>query len=197
MRTVLLASLLGILVILAMGCSKDEEISGTTPPPSGTAKTTPTPTGASGVWQKYLDTATGLSLEYPQNLKITEETSELSARPGLPAIEQRGLTFESAEGLPGMGIAITPNPTGLSLEDWIRTYPGWSSEPTEVSIAGERALRFPINAMGEPNPVIYFAYTNYVVSVKRIPSNVQSDGLRPVMTESEFQRLLTSMRVTS
>jgi hypothetical protein len=181
-----------LLLAFAFGCSGDEEVISTTAPASGTPEITPTPED----WQTHSDIASGLSFEYPADLKASESSVDVTGKDGLVRTH-RIITIETSSGLPGASFAIAPNPYRLSLKAWVESNPGWTSEPTAIIVAGQPALLFPLNASGEEKPVIYFAYGEYVIGVKRIPSNTQNDGLRPVISEAEFERLLASVQLAS
>jgi hypothetical protein len=210
MRKLLFFLILGLLAALAVGCSSDEEIVDTTAPASGspaaTASRTPTgtatapPSGTSTPtvtgWQEHSDTATGLLFEFPAGLNVSESSVDVTGKDGVVRVH-RIITIETPSGLPGAALAIAPNPDGLPLQEWIEMNPGWTSEPTATSVASQPALRFPLNASGEAKPVIYFAYGGFVISIKRVPSNTQNDGLKPVISETEFERLLASLRAAS
>lgn len=189
-RLLLIVSIL--FGVLLLGCSEDEEVAGTTVPATKTPGVTMTP----DAWQTHSDTASGLSFEYPAGLKVSGSSVEVTGKDGVVRIH-RIITIETSSGLPGASLAIAPNPDGLTLKEWIEANPGWTSEPTETTVAGRPALLFPLNASGEAKPVIYFSLKDNVISVKRIPSNTQDGGSKPVVSEAEFDRLLGSIRVAS
>jgi hypothetical protein len=145
----------------------------------------------------FTDLVLGFSLAHPGDLNTKEETFDLSEKGAAPAITQRILTFQTASGLPGMRIGVAPNPIGFSLEDWVSTYPGWPSEPSELVVAGKRALLFPINQLGEGNPVIYLEHAGYVYGIAQIPSSTNVNGVsKPVLSESDYQTVLDSLRLS-
>jgi hypothetical protein len=201
--------LLGML--LAAGCSSDEEVIGTTAPasgsPTGTASTTPSATATTAVsgtptptatavvspitsWDTYTDAATGFEIPIPQNAVRGDKTVELPAKNGYPAVQQRLISFSNEDGSGLVGVGVTPNPGALPLEDWIRRYPGWPSEPTPVTIAGEQGLRFSRNVMDEPADFIFFAHAGYIFELSGNVYGTPEAGYGPTITKADFDHVI-------
>ena len=142
----------------------------------------------------YEDPGGKIAVQYRRDLSVKEEEIELMGKSGNPPVLQRIITFSSTTGIPGVRLGIAPNPSNLTLDEWVTTYPGWSTEPTESTVAGERALIFWIGELGEPDPVIYFQHSGTIFGITRFPSNTEVGGeLKPVVSEGEFQAILSSI----
>lgn len=93
-------------------------------------------------WTTYTDSHAGFGTPIPENLSRNEQTIDIPEKDGYPAESQRLISFVNQSGGGIVGVGVTPNPAGLTLENWIRTYPGWPGDPTTVQIAEEQAVRF-------------------------------------------------------
>ena len=165
-----------------------------TPEPAPTAPATPTPEPyPADTWTRYTDSELGFSLARPEGWVLSEQTLEYPPKNGNPAVQVRALTFKTAKGLFTLGLALAPNPAGLSLEDWVSTYPGWPGQPSNLVVGGQPALRFPIDQQGERFPQIYFEHEGVVYTVQ---VNVYGhQGKPPSVSETDFQRIIEEFRL--
>lgn len=161
--------------------------------PTPTPSPAPEPTATPGDWSLYADPELGFSFERPNNWALSEESVEYPPKNGHPAVEVRLLSFRTAKGEFALGLALAPNPGGLSLADWVSTYPGWPGEPSNLIVDGRDALLFPIDQLGEHFPQIYFEHEGVVYTVQL---NVYGhQGKPPGMSEEDMQRLIDGFRL--
>jgi hypothetical protein len=117
----------------------------------------------------------------------------------------RFASFSNEQGKPTVGVSVVPNPGGLGLEDWIRTYPGWPCEPTGhptcervmLAVAGQPAIRFSINVMGEPSATVYFAHGGHIYAIGGNIFGSGHGGFDPTISEADFQKILNGFQVAS
>jgi len=205
-------SVLGLIVILAMACSDEgEDLPKLSEGASATSSTVATPTATSLIkpsatppaptmspiteWSDYTDTASGFTLPVPEGFSATERSIDYPEANGIPAFQGRTISFSTVEKSPISGVLVAPN-HGLSIEAWVSTYPGWPSEPSEIMVGGERALRFSINVLGEPAAEIFF---NHGDSIYGLFGGVYGDGhsgLPPTITEADLQKIIQGFRFT-
>ncbi len=215
-----------VLLALAVGltsCDRTEEdtsqvatstpITSRTTSSSGTpeAKTqtaSPTPFSATpGAtlptdWESYQDANLGFSFAHPAGLTKSEQTIDLSAKGGIPATQLRVISFDRQDGVPVVGVSFTPNAAGLTLEEWIRTVPGWpcepmaypTCEPTDVTAGGERGIRFSLDTLGDPAATIYFAHDGYIFSLSGNVFGSGEGGYGPALTEADFAKVVENFR---
>ncbi len=193
------AAVAGAFVLAFPGGEEEEATASATPTaaptvmPSPTPAPEPSPDSIPADWQTYTDPALGFSFPHPSGLSVSERFFEFPEKNGNPAIQVRTLTYTSEKGLFTLGLAIAPNPNALSLEDWVKTYPGWPGQPTETAIDTEGALLFPIDQQGESFPQIYFRHGDYVFTFQ---ANVYGhQGLPAALRESDFQLIIDEFRL--
>lgn len=214
MKPTLVASLLAIVLIGAgvgtyfavagAGSGEEAPAAQATPTPTPAEQTSATPalpprpttaeTLQSGDWTTYVDPELGFSFPCRSDWTISTDYYDLPARKGNPAVRLRSVTFHNPEGAQTIAFGVTPNPADLTLEDWVASYPGWPSEPVSLTVAGQRALLFPINVMGERFPAIYFKYGRFVIS---LDGNIYGSGggaLPPGINQAEFEFILENFR---
>lgn len=164
------------------------------PAPTDTAPTSSPPTPAG--WDVYADPEAGFSFPHPGGLTLTEQSYDALDKSGSNNVRVRTLSFRRPDGTPAISMAIAPNPNSLTLEEWIRTYPGWPSEPQNVTIAGEPALLFETNQSGQLYPSVYFRRGDSVFSISGNVFGASELGVSspPGITESEFQRVRDGFR---
>ncbi len=162
------------------------------PTPTPTPAAQPSPSPAPADWQTYVDPGLGFSFLYRSDWTISTDYYELPAKKGNPAVTFRSVTFENPEGAQTIAFGVAPNPAGLTLEDWVASYPGWPSEPESVTVTGQPALLFPINQLGERFPAVYFKSGPYVISMSANIYGSGGEALPPGMSEVDFQRVLDS-----
>lgn len=201
---------LALLVLVACGDAEEDldeiQSSSTTVTPtvaqtaSPSVSPTETPSGGSPAWEEYVDPSLGFSLPHPPGLNVNERSIDLPQKGSIPATQQRAVSFVGQNGVPVAGVSITPNPAGLELKEWIRTVPGWPCDPMgqptctpdHLTIAGETAIRFSLNVLGEPAATIYFAHAG---SVYALGGNVfGTAAFPPALSEAEFQRIIDGFR---
>jgi hypothetical protein len=165
------------------------------------ATTSPSPGGSPG-WEVYADRQLGFSFPHPSGQAAQERYVDYPARDNLPAVQQRNISFRNATGVPLVGVSVVVNPTNLSLEDWIRTYPGWPCDPmgsptcvpADVTVAGERGIRFSLNVLGEPAATVYFAHAGYIYSLGGNIYGSGEGGYGPAIGEEDFQTVLSGFQ---
>ncbi len=147
----------------------------------------PSPTTAPEGWTVYTDPELGFSFPYPLGLTLSVEFFDLQPEDAKLSVRQRTLIFRNAAGATAFGVGIVPNPNNLTVEEWVKAYPGWPSEPQAVTIGGEQGLLFPINQVGDPYPTIYFSHSGFIFI---IGGDLSGRGFpSPGITEADFQRL--------
>lgn len=169
-------------------------VASTTPVPSATAGVSPTPLPDG--WQVYGDSERGFSFPHPPGLTLTEQIFDELDKAGKPTGQVRTLSLRHPGGTPAISMAIAPNPGNLSLEDWIRTFPGWPTEPRPVTIGGESGLLFEINQMGQRYPGAYFRHADSVFSISANVFGAAELGVSaaPGISETDFQRVMDGFR---
>jgi hypothetical protein len=91
-------------------------------------------------------------------------------------------------------VGVTPNPSALSLEDWIRTYPGWPSDPTSLTIAGAPGLRFSRNVLDEPADFVFFQHAGYIFELSGGVYGSPEGGYGPTITRADFDHVIDQFR---
>jgi len=210
----IIAGLLGLsLAVVACGDAEEEPVPDVTVTPSGNTapiatpspSLTPvasTPAPAPSGWSTYADSELGFSMPVPKGLRENLSVIELPERDGLPATQLRVVSFDRADNVPVVGVSSTPNPTGLSLDEWIRARPGWPCDPGAsptctpelVSIGGETGIRFSIDVVGDPAATIYFAHGGMIYSLSGNVFGSGEAGYGPAITESDFQVVVRGFR---
>ena len=153
-------------------------------------------------WVTYTDAQLGLSFPHPEGLTLRESMFEEHAAGECPAVKARIASLIDENQVGKVGVVVAPNPCNLSLEEWIRTFPGWPCEPNgsptcdpvNLAIAGERAIRFSLDVLGEPAATIYFAHTRFVYA---LGGNVYGSGearIAATLSEDDFQRVVAGFR---
>ena len=171
------------------------------PSPSATTPVG-TPVPVPGDWKEYTDPELGFTIFAPDGLERTESVFQLSEHGKIPATQLSVITFADPKGRWVVGVSETPNPAGLSLEDWIRTVPGWpcepgaspTCEPEEVTVGGERGIRFSIGVIGDPTATVYLTHKD---SIYVLHGNIHGDGQGPPLSEHEFMIFLERFRFGS
>lgn len=204
MGRALVLILVAVLSVAVLACSEAEEAAPPdTPGPSlSTSNATPSVSPSSTVtaipdgWSVYEDPQLGFSFPYPSGLVATEQLYDQLDKSGNKSGQLRTLSFRHSNGTPAISVAIGPNPDSLNLEEWIRTFPGWPSEPQVVSIANEQGFLFEINQTGQRYPAVYFGHGGFIFSIS---GNVFGAAeLRvsasPGITAEDFQRVRDGFR---
>jgi hypothetical protein len=93
-------------------------------------------------------------------------------------------------------VAAAPNDNDLSLEEWIKAYPGWPTEPQLLTIAGEPALRFDKNALDEPDARVYVMHKKTVYTLAGNVFGSGEGGYAAGISEGDFETVLLSFRFT-
>jgi hypothetical protein len=204
---------LGLIAALGFACgdSSDDQpqssvtatltatASGSSPSPTSES---PTPAPVPSGWDTYSDSQLGFSMPIPQGLSRQGNVVDLPARNDLPATQLRIISFARPDSTPVVGISSTPNPTGLLLDEWIRTRPGWpcdphgspTCDPQKVTVSGETGIRFSIDTLGDPAATVYFAHNGVIFSLSGNVFGSGEGGYGPTMTEEEFQTVLQGFR---
>jgi hypothetical protein len=164
-------------------------------PPSATHVPSIAPTGTppSSAWTNFREESLGLTIPYPPGLTQTEQTYDLFDTTGAIVGSTRSITLAAAGQDPALSIAISSNPGILKLEDWIRSFPGWPSEPIRRQIAGLDGLYFEVNQMGEKYPAVFFAVGGTIVSISGNVFGV--GGGAPTITGIDFESVLNGTEV--
>jgi hypothetical protein len=163
--------------------------------PQATPTLQPTPPDD---WVTYTDPELGFSFPQPPGLTPSEEAIDLPAKGGNPPVQQRSVSFLDDSGVFVVGISVVSNPVDLALDEWIGIYVGWPSEPQSVAIGGEPGLLFPINAVGDQWPVVYFKQSGHVYSLGGNVYGAAGDPpLPPGISEADFQQVIDGFRFGS
>jgi hypothetical protein len=184
------------------GSGEEAAVSQVTPTPSPVATQQPSATVAPAVtpvpddWTTYLDAGLGFSFSYRSDWTISTDYYDLPAKKGNPAVRQRSVTFRNAEGAQAIALGITPNPADLTVEDWVASYPGWPSEPESLTLAGQKAILFPINQMGERFPFACFKYGGSVICLSGNIYGSKAGALPPGLSEPDFQRVVDTFTLS-
>jgi hypothetical protein len=147
-----------------------------------------------GSWITYTDDAAGFSMPIPDGAVRKEQTIDLPAKGGYPVVPQKLTGFVDKDGIGLVGVSITPNPAGLKLENWIQTYPGWTTDPTSVMVDGEQGLRFSRSVLGEPAD---FVFVQHGGSIFELSGNVYGSGeggYGPTITKADFDLVISGFR---
>jgi hypothetical protein len=204
---------LGLIAVLAFACGDSGDVqpqsvaTGTpaasaTPTAIATAPLVIVPTVAitpasialPADWEIYLDPQLAFSLPHPSGLMMREHFFDLQEQKSSSAIQGRVISFDRPDGVFALYVAIAPNSAGLSLEEWIKTYPGWPAEPQPFVVAGERALWFARNALDEPDAKVYFAHAEMVYMLSGNVFGSGENGYGPAIGEADFQIVLQLFR---
>jgi hypothetical protein len=168
-----------------------------TPTPQPTPTPAPTETPASDDWTTYQDTEVGFSFPLPQGLTVTEDSFDLFGKQGDPSARMRVRTFRDASGVRVIDLGSVPNPTGLSVQDWMDTYDPCPSafdlslpQPESITIAGEAGVLCPIDQLNQPNPRVYFQHGGYVFVLVANVYGIPESGFPPALSEADFQRVI-------
>lgn len=170
--------------------------------PTKTPAATAEPTPAQDDWVTYTDAQLGFKLLHPPGLSVNERLIDLPGKNDIPPTTQRNVSFVGTDGVPVVGISVTPNPAALTLEQWIRTVPGWPCDPkgyptcvpSQVSVGGEDGIRFSINVLGEPAATVYFAHAGAIYALGGNVFGSPEGGFPPALSESDFQRVVAGFR---
>ena len=162
--------------------------------PAGTTASVPSD------WKEYTDPELGFTIPIPDGLERTESVVQLTALGRLPATQQRQINFKRDDGQPVVAVSTIPNPAGVSLEEWIRTSPGWpcepgaspTCEPERLTIAGEQGIRFSINVHGDAAATVYFAHGGTIYILSGNLFGVLEYGA--ALDEVEFQAIIDGFR---
>jgi hypothetical protein len=186
----LLAALL-VAAFAACGDAADETLPATTPALSATPTLSAQPASPITAWTTYSDSATGFDMPIPENTSRKEQTIEFPEKGGYPAVLDRLISFVNQAGDGVVGVGVTPNPAGLTLEDWIRTYPGWPGDPTTIQIAEEQGLRFSRSVLDEPADDVFFQHGGYIFELSGGVYGSAEGGNGPTITKSDFDRVIS------
>jgi hypothetical protein len=198
-RLVLVLTSLAALTVGNSACGEEEE---TTPPASATPGATelpeesttanPSPTPLPDGWEVYMDPERGFSFPHPPGLTLSQQFFDQIDESGQRVGQVRTLSLRHPSGTPAISMAIAPNATSLSLEDWIKTFPGWPSEPRRLTIGGEPALLFETNQMGQRHPGVSFTDGDAVLSISANVYGASELGVTasPGISETDFQRVM-------
>jgi hypothetical protein len=134
-----------------------------------------------------------LTVPYPSSLGTSETTYDLLGPNNEKVGTHRAVTFTRPDGQTAFVVGIASNPGALSLEEWIRAFPGWPSEPREVAVSGTKGLYFEVNQMGEKYPGVYFIAGDKVVGISGNVFGV--GGGQPTITDRDFQSVLEGVGI--
>jgi hypothetical protein len=170
-----------------------------TPAPAATAPAG-TPVPVPGDWKEYTDPELGFTIFAPDGLERTESVFQLSEHGKIPATQQRQINFKRDDGRPVVAVSTIPNPAGVSLEEWIRTVPGWpcepgaspTCEPERVTIAGEEGIRFSLSVIGDAAATVFFARGDTIYILSGNVFGVLEHGA--ALDEVEFQAIIDGFR---
>jgi hypothetical protein len=167
-----------------------------TPIPPSATPAPPSPAPLPDGWEIYVDPERGFSFAHPPGLTLTEQLFDQTDNSGQRVGQVRALSFRHQSGTPAISMAVAPNPNSLTLEEWIRTFPGWPSEPRPVTIGGESALLFETNQMGQRYPGVYFRHADVVLSISANVYGASELGVSASsgISESDFQRVMDGFR---
>ncbi len=134
-------------------------------------------------WATYLDAELGFSFPHAPGLTSSEDFPHDAKR----------IVLRDTFGVVAFSVVASPNPDGLTLEEWIKTVPGWPTEPPDwlpsepeaIAIGGETGLLFRIDQVGQPNPTVYFGHGDYIFSVR---ANFGVKG--SPLNEADFQHVV-------
>jgi hypothetical protein len=154
-----------------------------------TARPSLTPIAVPAYWETYTDPILAFSFPHPPGLVVEEGTFELGKVGTCPTTPLRTSVLKTPKGVVSIGLAVAQNLCDLSLEEWVRTYPGWpcdgssQCEPTSISVGGELALMFPIDQQGEAFPQVYVERAGYIYTIQLNIYGVQ--GMPATLKESD------------
>jgi hypothetical protein len=158
-----------------------------TPPPSSATPIATLPAG----WESYHDPQLGFSFPRPVALTLAEDSYTLPEKSGnLAAVEGRTLVFSTASGVPAIALSVAPNPRDLSIEEWVNSYTGWSGEPREITIGGERAVIDPKDQVNNPVPQIYFGHSGYFFTLQLNVAGIPESGLPAALSQQDMDRIV-------
>lgn len=146
-----------------------------------------------GGWRLFEDSDLGFSFPYPRDLASKTEYFHVGGKDSADGVQRRTVTFTRADGVTAFGVGVQPDPDNLSLEEWARN-DGWPSEPERLSIGGEDALLFPVNAMGDKYPFAVVKHTSNVYIIGGNVFGVPGAGYPPGISEADFNRILAEFR---
>ena len=209
--------LLPLVALLAIGGSaagasvylltRDETVVEVLPSPVAEASPTATPTDGpsptpTDEWTTYVDEELGFSFPHPPGLTVSEEVFDLLGKGDAPAAQMRVLTFRDASQVRAVDLGITPNPTGLAVQDWMDAYDPCASlsdpslpQPEAIVIAGQAAIVCPIDQLMQRNPRVYFTHGRYVVTLVANVYGIPESGLPPALSEADFQLVIDGFRL--
>ena len=200
----IVAATIALATVLASCGDAGEELAPVitaSPSPSGITPLVPTPTPVIATpapvpseWEEYTSVALKFSVAHAADLTVSQRTSELREQKGDSVIQQRVVTFTGADGVFAFYVTSGPNDAGLSLEQWIKTYPGWPTEPQAGTIGGQAALRFDRNALDEPDARVYVVRGATVYTLAGNVFGSGEGGYGPGIQESDFETVLQSFR---
>lgn len=165
--------------------------------PTPTPAVTPTPSPAPDAWTTYEDAELGFSFPHPEGLTISEDFFDLFGKGEASTVRMRALTFRDASGVRVLDLGITPNPDGLSVQEWIDTYDPCAStfnpdlpQPEGITIAGEAGILCPVDQLNQPVPRIYFRHGGHVFVLIANVHGIPESGFPPAFSETDFQRVI-------
>ena len=176
-------------------------VAGPLPAPTSEPSPEPLPNG----WETYTDPELGFSFPHPAGLTLREGSYETHQTDRCPVTTVKTSGFDNMDSGPVVGVATAPNPCNLSLEEWIRTYPGWpcepmsspTCEPTSVTVGGERGIRFSIDTLGDAAARIYFAHAGVIYSLGGNVFGNGEGGYGPAISEEDFELVIQGFRFAS
>jgi hypothetical protein len=142
----------------------------------------------------YTDDIAGFSMPIPEGSSRKEQTIDLPEKGGYPAAQQRLIGFVNKDGVGLVGASVAPNPGDLKLEDWIRTYPGWPTEPTSVKVDGEPGLRFSRSVLDEPADFVFVKHDGFIFELSGNVFGSGEGGYGPTITKADFDDVIDGFR---
>ena len=85
----------------------------------------------------------------------------------------------------------------MSVEAWVRAYPGWPGEPTFLQIAGGPGLLFEEDQVGDVNATVYFSIGNHVFALRGTTGTTSgSNGpIPPSLDRADFGHVVDGIAV--
>jgi hypothetical protein len=203
------AGVAGAVIVASSGgeeeVAQDVQTVAATVSPGETSVASPSPTASPDGWQVYTDPELGFSFPHPPSRPPEERLTDFPAQDNLPAVQLRSVSFRDAMGVPLVGVSVAPNPAKLSLEGWIRTYPGWPCDPmgsptcvpADVVVDGEPGIRFSISVLGELAATVYFAHAGYIYALGGNVFGSGEGGYGAAIEEEDFQTVLDGFQFPS
>jgi hypothetical protein len=170
-----------------IGSTPTSTATATSPAPIPDASPQPIPAD----WLTYTNPILGLSFPYPPQLTMVEERSER----GLEGQEnQRVIVFRTAQAETGLALQVIPV-GDVALKEWVDFYTACggdaSAQEVAIEIAGQEALRCPIDQLNQGNPGHYLKWGSYIVEITGNLAGSREGGYLPsVLTKDEMQMIL-------